>query len=208
MADQKKYLVGIAGNIGVGKTTVTQRIADKLGWKPYFESVIDNPYLNDFYHDMKRWSFNLQIYFLAHRFRTQKEMIAAETSAIQDRTIYEDVEIFARSLYEQGNMSEKDYACYCDLFHNMVPYLPKPDVIIYLKASIDTLQQRIGLRGRDYEQSIPREYLEYLNGAYERWITRAKKDFCVLEIDANEANYVTGEDDLNALVEKLQQHLK
>lgn len=204
----KNYLVGIAGNIGVGKTTVTQKIADRLGWKPYFESVIDNPYLNDFYNDMQRWSFNLQIYFLAHRFRSQKEMIEAGVNAIQDRTIYEDVEIFAKSLYEQGSLNERDYACYRDLFHNMVPYLPKPDVIIYLKASIDTLRHRIGLRGREYEQSIEREYLEYLNGAYDRWIERAKKDFHVLEIDANLVDYVNGDNDLDELIDRLQSALR
>lgn len=201
----KKYLIGIAGNIGVGKTTVTEKLAAKLGWRPYFESVIDNPYLDDFYKDMSRWSFHLQIYFLAHRFRSQKEIADAPQSAIQDRTIYEDVEIFARSLYEQGYMNERDYATYRDLFHNMVPYLPRPDMIIYLRASVDTLMNRIASRGRDFERTIQREYIEYLNRSYERWMEQARKEFCVLEIDANNVDYVNDGDDLEHLIEKIRE---
>jgi len=203
---KEKYLVGIAGNIGVGKTTVTQKLSEQLGWTPYFESVIDNPYLDDFYKDMTRWSFNLQIYFLAHRFRSQKEIAESPISAIQDRTIYEDVEIFAASLHEQGFMNKRDYACYRDLFNNMVPYLPKPDVIIYLRASVDTLVRRIANRGRDFEQTIQREYLEYLNGAYERWMERAKKEFCVLEIDANDVDYVNDNGDLQDLIINIREY--
>ncbi len=201
----KKYLIGIAGNIGVGKTTVTEKLAIKLGWRPYFESVIDNPYLDDFYKDMHRWSFNLQIYFLAHRFRSQKEIAEAAESAIQDRTIYEDVEIFARSLYEQGYMNTRDYETYRDLFQNMVPYLPRPDLIIYLRASVDTLMDRISSRGRNFEQTIQREYIEYLNGAYEAWMDRARKEFCVLEIDANEVDYVNDAGDLDRLIVKIRE---
>lgn len=204
--EKSNYLVGIAGNIGVGKTTITEKLAATLGWKPYYESVIDNPYLNDFYQDMSRWSFNLQIYFLAHRFRSQKEISESGRNAIQDRTIYEDVEIFAKSLYEQGQMNRRDYQCYQDLFHNMVPFLPKPDIIIYLKASLETLFGRIKLRGRAYEQSIQRDYLAYLNRAYDAWIDRARKDFFILEINADETDYVNGDDDLNELVAQIQKH--
>ncbi|MCB0264440.1 MAG: deoxynucleoside kinase [Calditrichaeota bacterium] len=206
MSSKKPYLIGIAGNIGVGKTTVTTKMAEKLGWQPYFESVIDNPYLDDFYKDMKRWGFNLQIYFLAHRFKSQKEIMEAGQHAIQDRTIYEDVEIFARSLYEQGNINDRDYSTYRDLFYNMVPYLPKPDVIIYLRASVDTLMHRISLRGRDFEQSIPRDYITYLNHAYERWMNEAKKEFSVLEINADETDYVNGDNDLDALIEQIRRY--
>ncbi|MCB0261171.1 MAG: deoxynucleoside kinase [Calditrichaeota bacterium] len=204
--EKSNYLVGIAGNIGVGKTTITEKLAATLGWKPYYESVIDNPYLNDFYQDMSRWSFNLQIYFLAHRFRSQKEISESGLNAIQDRTIYEDVEIFAKSLYEQGHMNQRDYNCYRDLFHNMVPFLPKPDIIIYLKASLDTLVGRIKRRGRAYEQSIQHDYLAYLNQAYDAWIARARKDFFILEINADETDYVNGDDDLNELVAQIQKH--
>ncbi|RMH94731.1 MAG: deoxynucleoside kinase, partial [Calditrichaeota bacterium] len=182
MATRKRpYLIGIAGNIGVGKTTLTRQLSRKLGWQSYFESVIDNPYLDDFYRDMHRWSFNLQIYFLAHRFRSQKEIVEAGVNAIQDRTIYEDVEIFAKSLHEQGYMDDRDYACYRDLFYNMVPYLPQPDLIIYLRASVDTLMHRIHLRGREFEKRISREYIEYLNRAYDNWIKEAREQFNVLE---------------------------
>ncbi|HQU70836.1 MAG TPA: deoxynucleoside kinase [Calditrichia bacterium] len=201
---EKPYLIGIAGNIGVGKTTLTTRLAESLSLQPYFESVIDNPYLNDFYGDMNRWSFNLQIYFLAHRFKSQKEISDRKAGAVQDRTIYEDVEIFARSLYEQGFMNDRDFACYRDLFHNMVPYLPKPDLIIYLRASVDTLMERIASRGRSYEQSISRDYLEYLNNAYERWMKKARTEFRVLEIQADQTNYVSGDKDLNELLEKIR----
>ena len=201
---EKKYLIGIAGNIGVGKTTVTQKLADRLGWRPYFESVIDNPYLDEFYSDMNRWSFNLQIYFLAHRFKSQKEIAEANISAIQDRTIYEDVEIFAASLYEQGHMNDRDYATYRDLFHNMVPYLPKPDIVIYLRASVDTLMSRIAMRGRDFEKTIERGYIEYLNNAYEKWMARARKDFFVLDINADQTDYVNGDADLDALIAQIR----
>jgi deoxyadenosine/deoxycytidine kinase len=200
----KNYLIGIAGNIGVGKTTVTQKLADNMGWDPYFESVIDNPYLDDFYQDMNRWSFNLQIYFLSHRFRSQKEIVEAGKNAIQDRTIYEDVEIFARSLYEQGFMNDRDYSCYRDLFYNMVPYLPKPKIIIYLRASVDTLMNRIQHRGRNFERTIEKGYIEYLNTAYERWIMRAKSEFEILTINADETDFVNGDNDLNELIAQIK----
>jgi len=207
VATKRGYLISIAGNIGVGKTTLTQKLADKLGWKPYFESVIDNPYLSDFYQDMKRWSFNLQIYFLSHRFRSQKEIVESGESAIQDRSIYEDVEIFARSLFEQGFMDARDHQTYRELFYNMVPYLPAPDLIIYLQASVDTLMQRIRLRGRDFEQSISREYIEYLNRAYERWIAEARNQFQVLTVNADKTDFVNGDGDLDDLIQEIRQRL-
>ncbi len=177
-----------------------------MGWKAYFESVIDNPYLDDFYTNMNRWSFNLQIYFLAHRFRTQKEIIEAGNNAIQDRTIYEDVEIFARSLYEQGYMTKRDHACYQDLFYDMVPFLPKPNLIIYLQASNDILMERIKSRGRDFEQSIKTDYIEYLNRAYDEWIEKAKEQFGVLEINTDDADFLNGDDDLNELVYEIKKY--
>ncbi len=188
--EKKNYLIGIAGNIGVGKTTLTRNLAERLNWTPYYESVIDNPYLDDFYRDMKRWAFNLQIYFLSHRFRAQKEIAESGKPAIQDRTIYEDVEIFARSLYEQGYMSARDHQTYRDLFANMVHFLPKPDLIIYLKASVKTLLARIKQRGRDFEQTISPDYLEYLNHAYERWMKEARETFTILEINADEVDFL------------------
>ena len=169
------YFIGIAGNIGVGKTTMTDVIAERFGWKAYYESVIDNPYLDNFYHDMKRWSFHLQIYFLSNRFKTHKEMIEMPGSAIQDRTIYEDVEIFARNLYEMGNMDKIDWENYQALFAEMTSYLKAPDLIIYLRASIDTLITRIIARSRDYEKKIDPEYIHRLNISYDRWIKQEEK---------------------------------
>ena len=177
------YFVGVAGNIGVGKTTMTRELSKELGWKAYFEPVIENPYLNDFYSDMPRWSFHLQIYFLSKRFQSQLEIFESSTSCIQDRTIYEDVEIFAHTLHEQGSMDDRDYQNYRDFFGIMVSQLRPPDLIIYLRADVDTLMRRIQSRGRDCEQSIEREYLERLNRAYDRWALSRKSltRFAVLD---------------------------
>jgi deoxyadenosine/deoxycytidine kinase len=203
--EKKNYLIGIAGNIGVGKTTLTKNLAERFKWKPYFESVIDNPFLDDFYGDMKRWSFNLQIYFLAHRFRSQKEICDSGYPSIQDRTIYEDVEIFARSLHEQGYMNERDYRTYRDLFNNMVFFLPKPDLILYLKTSVRTLVQRIKHRGRDFERSISPDYLEYLNLAYERWMKEAREKFNVLTINADEIDFMRETEKFEELVATIRE---
>jgi deoxyadenosine/deoxycytidine kinase len=203
---KSNYLVGIAGNIGVGKTTLTRNLADRLGWKAYFESVIDNPYLDNFYKDMRRWSFNLQIYFLAHRFRAQKVIADSGLASIQDRTIYEDVEIFAKSLYEQGYMSERDHQTYRDLFNDMVFFLPKPDLIVYLKASIKTLVARIKSRGRDFERTISPDYLEYLNLAYERWMREAQEKFTILTVNADEIDFIKENDKFEELVKKIREY--
>lgn len=203
---KSNYLVGIAGNIGVGKTTLTRNLADRLGWKAYFESVIDNPYLDNFYKDMRRWSFNLQIYFLAHRFRAQKLISDSGLPSIQDRTIYEDVEIFARSLYEQGYMSERDHQTYRDLFNDMVFFIPKPDLIVYLKASIKTLVARIKSRGRDFERTISPDYLEYLNLAYDRWIREAQEKFTILTVNADEVDFIKENDKFEELVIKIREY--
>lgn len=202
----KNYIVGIAGNIGVGKTTVAERIAKKLNWRVYYESVINNPYLDDFYKDMKRWSFNLQIYFLSHRFRTLKTIAELKESSVQDRTIYEDVEIFAKSLYEQGYMTERDYKTYRDLFYDMVPYIPAPDIIIYLTASPEVLLERIRKRGRGFEKTISKEYIYYLNNSYEQWMKTAKREHNVVVINSDEVDYVDNEKDLNELVQIVQKH--
>ena len=166
----KTSFIGLAGNIGVGKTTFTKLLSEKLNWTPFFESVSDNPYLSDFYSDMKRWSFNLQIFFLHKRFEMHQKMSASLTSVIQDRTIYEDLEIFARNLYQLGKLSQHDWDNYRGLFKVMNSYLKKPDLIIYLKADTDTLLSRTKKRGRDYEHSINSEYIHTLNISYDRWI--------------------------------------
>ena len=166
----KPSFIGLAGNIGVGKTTFTKLLSKKLNWTPFFESVSDNPYLSDFYSDMKRWGFNLQIFFLHKRFKMHQKMSASLTSVIQDRTIYEDLEIFARNLYQLGKLSQRDWDNYCGLFKVMDSYLERPDLIIYLKADTDTLLRRIKKRDRDYESSIDPEYIHTLNISYDRWI--------------------------------------
>ena len=166
----KPSFIGLAGNIGVGKTTFTKLLSEKLNWTPFFESVSDNPYLSDFYSDMKRWSFNLQIFFLHKRFKMHQKMSASLTSVIQDRTIYEDLEIFAKNLYRLGKLSQRDWDNYYGLFKVMNFYLKRPDLIIYLKADTDTLLRRIKKRDRDYENSIDPEYIHTLNISYDRWI--------------------------------------
>ncbi len=177
------HFVAIAGNIGVGKTTITTLVSKSLGWKAYFEPVIDNPYLDDFYADMAKWSFHLQVYFLSKRFEAQREISVSRQSCVQDRTIYEDVEIFARTLHLQGFMNPRDYENYRSLFHSMISFLRSPDLIVYLRSDVDELLDRIQKRGRDSEKTIKREYLSELNRAYEGWAERAQKICPVTVID-------------------------
>ena len=183
----KPSFIGLAGNIGVGKTTFTKLLSEKLNWTPFFESVSDNPYLSDFYSDMKRWSFNLQIFFLHKRFEMHQKMSASLTSVIQDRTIYEDLEIFARNLYQLGKLSQRDWDNYRGLFKVMNSYLKRPDLIIYLKADTDTLLSRIKKRGRDYENSIDPEYIHTLNISYDRWI-ESIADQATMTIETDDFN--------------------
>ncbi len=186
-----KNYVAIAGNIGVGKTTVTRLVAERLGWKAFYEPVIDNPYLDKFYQDMERWSFHLQIFFLSKRFEAQKEISLSRQSCIQDRTIYEDSEIFARTLHLQGAMTPLDYENYRSLFSVMTSYLQNPDLIVYLQADIDDLVGRINERGRESEKTISRTYLAELNRAYDGWSERASK-ICPVKI-INTSRRLNGE---------------
>ena len=179
------YFIAIAGNIGVGKTELTHRLAAELGWLAYYEPVIHNPYLDPFYADMRRWSFHLQIYFLSERFKAQVEIGRSALPFIQDRTIYEDAEIFARTLREQGSMTDVDYQNYVALFEIMVGFLRKPDLVIYLKASPETLMDRIARRGRPSEQGIQIDYLARLGRAYDGWMERARAEMEVVEIDTD-----------------------
>lgn len=183
----KASFIGLAGNIGVGKTTFTKLLSERLKWTPFFESVSDNPYLSDFYSNMKRWSFNLQIYFLHKRFEMHQKMSASPMSVIQDRTIYEDLEIFARNLYQLGELPQRDWDNYRGLFKVMTSYLKKPDLIIYLKADTDTLLSRIKKRGRDYENSIDPEYIHTLNISYDRWI-ESIADQAIMTIETDDFN--------------------
>jgi deoxyadenosine/deoxycytidine kinase len=168
----QKIFIAVAGNIGTGKTTLTRMLADRFKWDAHFESVTDNPYLSDFYSDMKRWSFPLQIYFMTHRVRAHQRITEGFASAIQDRTIYEDANIFARNLYEQKLMEERDYRNYLEVYHVVTGTLPPPMLMIYLRKSLPRLQEQIRKRGRDYEQDMPTEYLANLNRYYDEWIER------------------------------------
>jgi deoxyadenosine/deoxycytidine kinase len=170
---ERKYYVAIAGNIGVGKTTLTEALATQLGWRSYFEPVIMNPYLDDFYADMTHWAFHLQVYFLSKRFESQRAIIAENVSCVQDRTIYEDVEVFATTLHERGHLSDRDWENYRDLFYAMTSFLRPPDLILYLRCDVPTLLNRIHSRGRESEKGIDAAYLEELNDAYENWARRA-----------------------------------
>jgi deoxyadenosine/deoxycytidine kinase len=180
------YFLAIAGNIGVGKTELTNRLSTELGWLAYYEPVIENPYLDVFYADMPRWSFHLQIYFLSERFKAQAEIGKSQLPFIQDRTIYEDAEIFAKTLHAQGAMTDVDYRNYTSLFQVMVQYLRKPDLVVYLRASPDVLLERIARRGRESEKSIRRDYIVSLSQAYDDWMARVRGELEVLEIDTDQ----------------------
>lgn len=194
--------VVVAGNIGSGKTTLTKKLSERLGWKPHFESVQDNPYLADFYADMSRWSFPLQVYFLTHRFNTHKEIEALPASSIQDRSIYEDANIFARSLYDQGKLDERDYTNYRNLYESMIQYLSPPTLMIFLKRSIPKLQERIKQRGRDYEQAIPVEYLTSLNEYYDDWYANYNLGKSLI-IETDELDFLDNEEHFDRLVKRI-----
>ncbi len=199
--------VAVAGNIGSGKSSLTKLLSEYFGWKAYYESVDDNPYLDDFYKDMRRWSFNLQIYFLSKRFKDHMEIVNLPYSVIQDRSIYEDAEIFARNLYEMGNMDERDYRNYVELFNIMTSFLKPPDLIIYLRANVDTLVKQIKLRGRTFEQNIPREYLEQLNKHYEDWVARYNLGRMLI-LETDEIDFVNDKNDFGKVVEIVTKELE
>ena len=204
-SEKKIRYIAIAGNIGAGKSTLTGLLAKHFGWQAYYESVDDNPYLSDFYEDMRRWSFNLQIYFLSSRFRHQREILSSVNDFIQDRTIYEDVEIFAKNLYEMGLMSERDYENYRSLFGEMVSYLRPPDLLIYLRAHVPTLVRQIQARGREYENTIRIDYLERLNQHYENWIHSYPDQKLVIETD--DLDFVNRPEDLGRVIQMVEQRL-
>ena len=198
------YFLAIAGNIGVGKTELTNRLSAELGWAAHYEPVIQNPYLDPFYRDMPRWSFHLQIYFLGERFKAQVEIGRSPLPFIQDRTIYEDAEIFARTLWQQGAMTDVDYENYVALFHCMVGFLRPPDLIVYLQASPDTLMDRIARRGRESEKSIGIDYIRRLNAAYDDWMARAAREQEVLIIDTDHVPMQGDTPAFRDLVERLK----
>jgi deoxyadenosine/deoxycytidine kinase len=201
-----KRFVAIAGNIGVGKSTLTALLRERLNWEPFFEAVNDNPYLADFYEDMQRWSFHSQIYFLSRRLRHHWQLLQRASSVIQDRTVYEDAEIFARNLYRQGLMEERDYHSYRELYEVVITVLPPPDLIVYLRASVPTLQERIRRRGRPYEQDIATSYLEQLNELYEEWIDGFS--LCpVLSVPSDDLDFVVNAEHLGLITDKILEKL-
>ncbi len=197
--------IAIAGNIGCGKTTLTRMLAKRYGWTPKFESVDFNPYLQDFYRDMKRWSFNLQIYFLNTRFKDVVEISKSTDYIVQDRTIYEDACIFAPNIHAMGNMSDRDFQTYQDLFALMMSLVRKPDLMIYLRSSIPHLISKIQKRGREYEQSMQIDYLKGLNDRYEKWITNYDGELLVIDADTidfenNPQNFQSITDQIDARI--------
>ncbi|MGY8950636.1 MAG: deoxynucleoside kinase [Flavobacteriales bacterium] len=194
--------VAIAGNIGSGKTTLTTKLAKHYKWSPHFEDVENNPYLNDFYKEMQRWSFNLQVFFLNSRFRQIIDIKKSDKDFIQDRTIYEDAFIFAPNLHSMGLMSTRDFDNYKELFSLMDSLVDGPDLLIYLRASVPTLVEQIQKRGRDYENSIRLDYLTQLNDRYEAWI-ESYDSGKLLIIDVDNINFSDNEEDLGSIIEKI-----
>ena len=202
-----KRFVAIAGNIGVGKSTLTALLSERLNWEPFFEAVNDNPYLADFYGDMQRWSFHSQIYFLSRRLRHHWQLLQRANSVVQDRTVYEDAEIFARNLHRQGLMEERDYRSYHELYEVVTTVLPPPDLIVYLRASVPTLQEHIRRRGRPYEQDISMAYLEQLNELYEEWI--GGFSLCpVLSMPSDDLDFVLNPNHLELVTDKVIEKLQ
>jgi deoxyadenosine/deoxycytidine kinase len=201
-----KHLVLVAGNIGAGKTTLTERIGARLGWWTGYESVADNPYLPDFYNDMRAWSFHLQIFFLGHRADQYLAAAHDARSSILDRSIYEDAHIFARALHHLGNLTERDYLAYRKLFELVVNGLPRPDLLIYLKAPVSVLMERIRRRARNMETGITEEYLTLLESFYDEWLSSF--DLCpVLAIHTDNLDYVNYPSHLDLVAERIQDKL-
>lgn len=199
-----KY-IGIAGNIGAGKTTLCEQLGKHFGWEVHYESTDDNPYLSDFYHDMSRWSFNLQVYFLHNRYKQILKILAGDNVVVQDRTIYEDANIFAPNLHEMGLMSKRDFENYSELFKLMISQVQAPDLLIYLKASVPTLVDHIHSRGRDYEGSMSIEYLKRLNTMYENWISNYKGKLLV--INSDDIDFKNNPEDMGMIIDKVQSEL-
>ena len=198
--------VAIAGNIGSGKTTLTELLAKHYGWEPHFEDVDENPYLNDFYNEMQRWSFNLQVYFLNSRFAQILDLRNSGKKVIQDRTIYEDAFIFAPNLHAMGLMTTRDFENYFSLFTMIEGFIQPPDVLVYLKASVPTLVQQIQSRGREYEEAIRLDYLKRLNERYESWISSYDKGKLIV-IDVDDNNFKEDQEDLGMIIHRIDTEL-
>ena len=195
-------LLAVAGNIGSGKTTLTTLLAKHYGWEAHFEDADQNPYLNDFYNEMQRWSFNLQVFFLKNRFKRVKTIRESKKDVIQDRTIYEDAFIFAPNLHAMGLMTTRDFETYFSLFELMNSLIEPPDLLIYLRASVPTLVNQIQKRGRDYEESIRLDYLKRLNERYEAWISEYDQGKLLI-VDVDENNFSESAEDLGQIIQKI-----
>ncbi|MDK2909336.1 MAG: deoxyadenosine/deoxycytidine kinase [Bacteroidales bacterium] len=194
--------IAIAGNIGSGKSTLTELLAKHFGWQPHYEDVETNPYLHSFYEDMQRWSFNLQVYFLNSRFRQVVEIRKSGKTVVQDRTIYEDAYIFAPNLHDMGLMDTRDFNNYQSLFELMISFIQPPDLLVYLRASVPTLVKQIQKRGRPYEESIRLDYLKNLNDRYEAWINTYREGKLLI-VDVDNLNFAENPEDLAGIIEKI-----
>jgi deoxyadenosine/deoxycytidine kinase len=194
--------IAICGNIGSGKTSLTEKLSRHYNWLPLYESVDENPYLRDFYEDMTKWAFHLQIYFLNSRFRQVNQIRDNDRTTIQDRTIYEDAYIFAANLHQSRNISDRDYQSYLEIFNSMINFVPPPDLLIYLKADVPKLVEQIGKRGRDFEYAMRLDYLRKLNERYENWLTNYKLGKLLI-IDVNKLDFVERIEDFAFIVNKI-----
>lgn len=201
-----KRFIAIAGNIGVGKSTLTRLLSERLGWEPFYEAVSDNPYLADFYQDMTRYAFHSQIFFLSRRLRHHRRLLDFPNSVVQDRSVYEDAEIFARNLFEQCHILPRDYQTYRELYEVLMQFLPPPDLVVYLRASVPTLLNRISYRGRSFEQNIAPTYLEQLNALYASWMEGFT--LCpVLTVPADDLDFVHNDAHLDLIIRKIEEKL-
>jgi len=197
----------LAGNIGAGKTTLVRMMCERLRWRPYFEPVVENPYLADFYRDMKAWAFHSQVFFLTHRVRSHRSLMDDPWPVVQDRSLYEDAEVFARNLHLRGSMSERDWATYSELYRTVATLLPPPDLVVYLRASVPVLRDRIARRGRGFESGISEEYLGQLNALYEEWVGGFRLA-PILVVDADRTDVVADPPAFEAVVSEVEERLR
>lgn len=202
MTTHKYHFIAIAGNIGAGKSTLTRMLATHFGWQPFYEANADNPYLPDFYADMPRWSFHSQVFFLSKRLEHHRQLVDFAGHVVQDRTVYEDAEVFAQNLYLQGKMPERDYRTYRRLYESISAFLPAPTLVIYLQATVDTLMALIKGRGRDYEKNIGRDYIDGLNLLYDAWIDRWTAS-PVLRVQMDIVDFVNNPKDFRNIVNEI-----
>lgn len=202
----KSYVV-LAGNIGAGKSTLVGMLCERLGWEPYYEPVTENPYLDDFYKDMKAWAFHSQVFFLTHRAQAHRALMDVPRAVVQDRSFYEDAEVFARALHLQGAINDRDWETYRGLYQTLTTLLSPPDLVVYLRASVPTLQHRISLRGREFEARIADDYLERLNTLYEEWISGFTVS-PVLVVPSDRMDFVKDSSDLDRIVTTVEERLR